>query len=379
MIYFDYNGTAPLQKKIFSKLNSINIKNFANPSSVHKFGRNSKKIIEEVRNKLKEKINASNYNVIYTSGATESNNLAIKGFTKKNDIKKIFSFKTEHLSVLDVINEIQTEKFFFETDKTGAIDLNKVEDVLQKEKKPFLFSVMLANNETGIINPVKEIAFLVKKNGGFIHSDGVQALGKITININDLNLDLFSLSSHKIGGLSGSGALLIKKGINISPELMGGGQERSLRPGTENVLGIFVFGEVLDNLEELIEFSKNQLKEYRNYFESQIKKVSNEIIIFGEDCERLPNTSFFSHPFLSSDTQVALLDQNGFCVSSGSACSSGKIDHSHVLQALNVEKKYLDSAIRVSLGWENTKSEVQSLVNFWSNNSYLNGKTTYAR
>jgi cysteine desulfurase len=379
MIYFDYNSTVPLQEKIFSKINLLNIKNLANPSSVHKAGRNSKKIIEQVRNKLKEKIKANNYSVIFTSGATESNNLAIKGFIKKNKIKKIYTFKTEHLSVLDVVNDTQVEIFFFETHASGLIDLNKVEEVLKKEQTPFLLSVMFANNETGIINPIKDISKLVKKYGGFIHSDGVQALGKIPINLDDLNLDLFSVSSHKIGGLPGTGALLLNKDINIAPELIGGGQEKSLRAGTENILGIFTFGEALENLEELIKFSGNQLKEYRDYFERKIKQISNEIKIFGEDCERLPNTSFFSHPSLSSEIQLVLLDQNGFCVSSGSACSSGKIEPSHVLKALNVEKKYLNSAIRVSLGWETTKEQVQSFIDCWSKNCISKEKLSYAR
>lgn len=373
MIYLDYNATAPLHKNVIKKIQNLKFEEFGNPSSVHKIGRNSKKIVEEVRRSILSTLKAKNYDLIFTSGATESNNLAIKGFIKKNNIKTIFSLHTEHASVIDVVKNLDIEKKFFNINSNGNVNLKEVEELLSKQTNPFLVSIMFANNESGIIHPINEIAKIVKKYKGIIHCDGVQGLGKIEIDLDSLDVDLFSISSHKIGGPTGIGALLINTRNNISPEITGGGQEKNLRSGTENFLGIVGFGEVINEVNNLAKICNSEIKNNRDLLEANLKKLSNEIKIFGEDTNRLANTCYFAYPSMTSENQVIALDQKGICVSSGAACSSGKVEPSHVLKAMQVDEKYIHSAIRVSLGWDSTKEQIETFFNIWKSDCFKNG------
>jgi cysteine desulfurase len=373
MIYLDYNATAPLHKNVIKKIQSLKLDDFGNPSSVHKTGRNSKKIVEEVRRNILSILNAKNYDLIFTSGATESNNLAIKGTIKKNNIKTIYSLESEHASVFDVLKSIDIQKKFFKINTNGTVNLNEIEELLSKETVPFFVSIMFANNESGIIHSIKEISKIVKKYNGIFHCDGVQSLGKIDIDLNDLDVDLFSISSHKIGGPTGIGALLINKRNNISPEIVGGGQEKNLRSGTENFLGILGFGEVINEVQNLSKICNSVVKNNRDFLEANLKKLSNEIKIFGEDTKRLGNTCYFAYPSMTSENQVIALDQKGIFVSSGAACSSGKVEPSHVLKAMRVDDKYIHSAIRVSLGWDSTKDQIETFFNVWKTDCFKNG------
>ena len=373
MIYLDYNATAPLHKNVIKKIQNLKFEEFGNPSSVHKIGRNSKKIVEEVRRNILSTLKAKNYDLIFTSGATESNNLAIKGFIKKNNIKTIFSLHTEHASVIDVVKNLDIEKKFFNINSNGNVNLKEVEELLSKQTSPFLVSIMFANNESGIIHPINEIAKIVRKYKGIIHCDGVQGLGKIEIDLDSLDVDLFSISSHKIGGPTGVGALLINTRNNISPEITGGGQEKNLRSGTENFLGIVGFGEAINEVNNLAKICNSEIKNNRDLLEANLKKLSNEIKIFGEDTNRLANTCYFAYPSMTSENQVIALDQKGICVSSGAACSSGKVEPSHVLKAMQVDEKYIHSAIRVSLGWDSTKEQIETFFNIWKSDCFKNG------
>ena len=373
MIYLDYNATAPLHKNVIKKIQNLKFEEFGNPSSVHKIGRNSKKIVEEVRRNILSTLKAKNYDLIFTSGATESNNLAIKGFIKKNNINTIFSLQTEHASVIDVVKNLDIEKKFFNINSNGNVNLNEIEELLSKQTSPFLVSIMFANNESGIIHPINEISKIVKKYKGIIHCDGVQGLGKIEIDLDSLDVDLFSISSHKIGGPTGVGALLINTRNNISPEITGGGQEKNLRSGTENFLGIVGFGEAINEVNNLAKICNSEIKNNRDLLEANLKKLSNEIKIFGEDTNRLANTCYFAYPSMTSENQVIALDQKGICVSSGAACSSGKVEPSHVLKAMQVDEKYIHSAIRVSLGWDSTKEQIETFFNVWKSDCFKNG------
>ena len=373
MIYLDYNATAPLHKNVIKKIQNLKFEEFGNPSSVHKIGRNSKKIVEEVRRNILSILKAKNYDLIFTSGATESNNLAIKGFIKKNNIKTIFSLQTEHASVIDVVKNLDIEKKFFNINSNGNVNLKEIEELLLKQVNPFLVSIMFANNESGIIHPINEIAKIVRKYKGIIHCDGVQGLGKIEIDLDSLDVDLFSISSHKIGGPTGVGALLINTRNNISPEITGGGQEKNLRSGTENFLGIVGFGEAINEVNNLAKICNSEIKNNRDLLEANLKKLSNEIKIFGEDTNRLANTCYFAYPSMTSENQVIALDQKGICVSSGAACSSGKVEPSHVLKAMQVDEKYIHSAIRVSLGWDSTKEQIETFFNIWKSDCFKNG------
>lgn len=373
MIYLDYNATAPLHNNVIKKIQNLKFEEFGNPSSVHKIGRNSKKIVEEARRNILSALKAKNYDLIFTSGATESNNLAIKGFIKKNNIKTIFSLQTEHASVIDVVKNLDIEKKFFNINSNGNVNLKEIEELLSKQTSPFLVSIMFANNESGIIHPINEIAKIVRKYKGIIHCDGVQGLGKIEIDLDSLDVDLFSISSHKIGGPTGIGALLINTRNNISPEITGGGQEKNLRSGTENFLGIVGFGEVINEVNNLAKICNSEIKNNRDLLEANLKKLSNEIKIFGEDTNRLANTCYFAYPSMTSENQVIALDQKGICVSSGAACSSGKVEPSHVLKAMQVDEKYIHSAIRVSLGWDSTKEQIETFFNIWKSDCFKNG------
>ena len=373
MIYLDYNATAPLHKNVIKKIQNLKFEEFGNPSSVHKIGRNSKKIVEEVRRNILSALKAKNYDLIFTSGATESNNLAIKGFIKKNNIKTIFSLQTEHASVIDVVKNLDIEKKFFNINSNGNVNLKEIEELLSKQVNPFLVSIMFANNESGIIHPINEIVKIVRKYKGIIHCDGVQGLGKIEIDLDSLDVDLFSISSHKIGGPTGVGALLINTRNNISPEITGGGQEKNLRSGTENFLGIVGFGEAINEVNNLAKICNSEIKNNRDLLEANLKKLSNEIKIFGEDTNRLANTCYFAYPSMTSENQVIALDQKGICVSSGAACSSGKVEPSHVLKAMQVDEKYIHSAIRVSLGWDSTKEQIETFFNIWKSDCFKNG------
>ena len=373
MIYLDYNATAPLHKNVIKKIQNLKFEEFGNPSSVHKIGRNSKKIVEEVRRNILSTLKAKNYDLIFTSGATESNNLAIKGFIKKNNIKTIFSLQTEHSSVIDVVKNLDIEKKFFNINPNGTVNLKEIEEVLSKQTNPFLVSIMFANNESGIINPIYEISKIVRKYKGIMHCDGVQSLGKIEIDLDSLDVDLFAISSHKIGGPTGIGALLINTRNNISPEIIGGGQEKNLRSGTENFLGIVGFGEAINEVNNLTKICNSEIKINRDLLETNLKKLSNEIKIFGEDTDRLANTCYFAYPSMTSENQVIALDQHGICVSSGAACSSGKVEPSHVLKAMQVDEKYIHSAIRVSLGWDSTKEQIETFLNIWKSDCFKNG------
>ena len=373
MIYLDYNATAPLHKNVIKKIQNLKFEEFGNPSSVHKIGRNSKKIVEEARRNILSALKAKNYDLIFTSGATESNNLAIKGFIKKNNIKTIFSLQTEHASVIDVVKNLDIEKKFFNINSNGNVNLKEIEELLSKQTNPFLVSIMFANNESGIIHPINEIAKIVRKYKGIIHCDGVQGLGKIEIDLDSLDVDLFSISSHKIGGPTGIGALLINTRNNISPEITGGGQEKNLRSGTENFLGIVGFGEAINEVNNLAKICNSEIKNNRDLLEANLKKLSNEIKIFGEDTNRLANTCYFAYPSMTSENQVIALDQKGICVSSGAACSSGKVEPSHVLKAMQVDEKYIHSAIRVSLGWDSTKEQIETFFNIWKSDCFKNG------
>jgi cysteine desulfurase len=373
MIYFDYNATAPLHKNVIKKIQSLKFEEFGNPSSVHKIGRNSKKIVEEVRRNILSTLKAKNYDLIFTSGATESNNLAIKGFIKKNNIKTIYSLETEHASVIDVVKNLEIEKKFFKINSNGTVNLKEIDEELSKQTNPFLVSIMFANNESGIVHPIKEISKIVKKYKGIVHCDGVQSLGKIEIDLDNLDVDLFSISSHKIGGPTGIGALLINSRNNISPEITGGGQEKNLRSGTENFLGIVGFGEAINEVKNLTKICNSEIKNNRDLLEANLKKLSNEIKIFGEDTDRLGNTCYFAYPSMTSENQVIVLDQKGICVSSGAACSSGKVEPSHVLKAMKVDDKYIHSAIRVSLGWDSTKEQIETFFSVWKSDCFKNG------
>lgn len=352
-IYFDYNATAPLQSTALEAM--IEWKEApANASSVHGFGRRARQTIEKTRQLLLQAVNAKNMQVVFTSTGTEANNLALKGLK----VEHIFVSAIEHPSVLKAAPQAIPIK----VNGTGVIDLEAFEQLLAKTSGKALVSVMLANNETGVIQPLQKIVSIAKKYNALVHTDAVQALGKIKIDAQALGIDMMTVSAHKLGGPQGAAALLIRKGLVLESLLQGGGQEQGMRAGTENVIAISGFGAVLNQL-DVKNFAT--VEKLRNELESELCTIDPAIKVIGDEAMRLPNTSCIVMPSISSETQLIEFDLQGFAVSAGSACSSGKVAPSHVLLAMGVKENDAKCAIRVSMGQQNTKQEVQAFIKVW--------------
>ncbi len=348
MTYLDYNASAPLLKEVKEYIVSI-IDEYGNPSSVHTSGRKAKNIIEIARKEIASLVNVNKDNIIFTSGATEANNLAL------NNYDVIVSSNIEHDSILAKENIILVE-----INKEGYLDLNDLENKLNtiKSNQSVLVSVMLANNETGIIQPIREVAKITKKKKFCLHTDAVQALGRIQVDLHDLGCDLMTISSHKIGGPKGAGALLFKSKNNIKSIIKGGSQENNLRAGTEAIISLAGFGKAAKycNIEKM-----TKVKKIRDFFEEQLLGSNIGVTIIGRDSKRLPNTFMFGFPNVKTEDLIMALDLEGFEVSSGSACSSGQVEKSKTLMAMGIEEEIIESAVRISLGDYNDEDDA---VNF---------------
>ena len=354
-IYFDYNASSLIRKEAFNLLERIN-KSYGNPSSVHEEGRSMRDLIEISRVNIANSLNTNEKNVIFTSGGTEAIDIPLN-----QNPGRIIINSTEHVAVFEAANKTKSNIEILDVNNNGIVNLDKLDLMLQEG--PALVCVMFANNETGIIQPIKEISNIVKKYNSYLFCDAVQAYGKIEINFDELNIDFMALSAHKIGGFPGSGAIIINEDIKkIVPLTLGGGQEFGLRGGTENLIGITAFGECAKLIDEIC--TENQkLKEYINILEKNIERLGG--FIFGVNSQRLPNTSLFAFPDIQADKMLIKLDLAGYSVSSGSACSSGKVKKSHVLEAMNIDDKISSNAIRISLGWATKKSHITNLLNFF--------------
>jgi cysteine desulfurase len=357
-VYLDHNATTVTRPEAIQAAMSI-FASVGNPSSVHKPGRKARKVMEQARTSLAELVNGSAEDVVFTSGGTEANNLALMGCGRSRRLVSA----VEHSSVLNGGGEI------IEVDENGVVDLDRLDEQLLFDDTPALVSVMLANNETGVIEPIKDIVNIAHHHGALVHCDAIQAAGKIPVDVIDLGVDLMSLSAHKIGGAAGSGAV-ITPGLgsgavcSLKGTLFGGGQEHGYRAGTENLAGIAGFGAAANAaLSGLSDFAK--LAKLRDAIEKAIKIIEPETVVFCEDVKRLPNTTCLTMPSIDSDTQVMAFDLAGIGVSAGSACSSGKSKASDVLKAMNVANENARSAIRVSLGWNSKESDVEVFVEAW--------------
>ena len=349
--YLDYNASAPMDERVKSYVKEI-MDMHGNPSSVHTKGRKLKDLLEISRQRIALLTNCNKKNVIFTSGATEANNLALNGYKKK-----IVS-TIEHESIKKQKNTIPID-----VNKEGYIDLVMLENILQNmnKKEGVIVSVMFANNETGIIQPIEKIIKITKIYQVPFHTDAVQAVGRLNFNFLKLGIDMMTISSHKIGGPSGAGALIVnsKKHI-LKPLLLGGDQEDSLRSGTEPLLAIAGFGQAA----ELLDIKQiEKLKALRMAFEKKLKKAKLGIQIIGENSNRLPNTFMMYTPGIKAEDLLIALDLEGFDVSTGSACSSGKAEPSIVLKRMGYPKKMASGVIRISLGLYNDISEADMLVN----------------
>jgi cysteine desulfurase len=322
-----------------------------NPSSVHRFGRAARARIQTVRRKLAERLGVGPDRVIFTSGGTEANHLALLGFPGPRLVSAI-----EHPSIL----EADPEACRIPVDATGVLDLEQLNELLTR-RRPRLISVMLANNETGVIQPVREAAALAHAHGALLHTDAVQAFGKIPFTVPELGADLVTVSAHKLGGPPGVGALVVREGLDPTPLSRGGGQELRRRAGTENLPGIVGFGAALDLVTDW-----EEVRALRYRLEAGVRVLAPEALIVGSGAERLPNTSCILLPGRPAATQLMALDLAGVAVSSGSACSSGKVGTSHVLEAMGYPADLAACAIRVSMGWCSEAADVDRFLESWA-------------
>ena len=353
--YLDYNATAPVRPQVAHAVFEA-LQLCGNPSSIHSAGRAARKSVQTARDEIAALIGATNAQVIFTSGGTEANHLAIRGAR----VERILVSAIEHDSVLaaDPWAEI------IPVLPSGVVDLNAMREMLALDTRTALVSVMLANNETGILQPVTEAAGIAHSYGALLHCDAVQAAGKIDVNFAALGADMLSLSAHKLGGPQGVGALVVRKDMMLDAQLHGGRQEHGLRAGTENVPGIVGFG-VAAKLAGIELKNMAQVSLLRDRLEAGAAQIAPYVIFFGADAARLPNTSCFALPGLSSESQVMSFDLSEIAISAGAACSSGKVTRSKVLHAMGVNDDVANCAVRVSLGWDSRAEDVDAFLQAW--------------
>ncbi|MEP6357309.1 MAG: cysteine desulfurase family protein [Hyphomicrobiales bacterium] len=361
-IYLDHNATSPLRPAA-REVMLAHMDEPLNPSSVHGEGRAGRKVIEIAREQVAELVGGDPKAVTFTGGGTEANNTVLSPQVQFGSTKRTFDAllvsAVEHPCVLAGGRFSREALHLLPVDQKGVVDLAALETTLKQHEAPFV-SVMFANNETGVLQPIDEIAGLVHAHDGFLHVDAVQAAGKVLIDIYELDVDAMTLSAHKIGGPQGVGAIVrLSAGTGVPSLLSGGGQELGYRGGTENVAGIAGFGAAAH--EALSGMNGDQ--RLQEALESGLKALSNDIIIFGDGVARLPNTTCFSLPDKRAETAVIFYDMAGIAISSGSACSSGKVGASHVLKAMGVDDERAAGAIRVSTGWNTRETDIASFLN----------------
>jgi cysteine desulfurase len=353
-IYLDYNATAPVRPEA-TRAAAEAMAEVGNASSVHRFGRDARRRVEHAREQVAGLAGATPAQIVFTAGGTEANNLALGAHAGR----RVLVSAVEHDSVLRTLPDAEV----LPVDAHGRVDLDALREMLAAEPVPALVSLMLANNETGVIQPVTEVASLARAHGVRVHCDAVQAAGKIPVDVGELGVDLLTLSAHKLGGPQGAGALIVADDRPLMPHMRGGGQERGYRAGTENVPAIAGFG-VAAEIALAERDHMAALAEWRDRLEREARSCAPDVIVHGGGAPRLPNTTCLGLPGVAAETQLMKLDLAGIAVSSGSACSSGKVHDSHVLAAMDAAEP--GTAIRVSMGWATRAAEIDRFLAVWS-------------
>lgn len=363
--YFDHAATTATKEEVLKEMLPYFTLNYGNASSIYSIGRRSKKAVEESRHKVANAIEAEAKEIYFTSCGSESDNLAIKGvaFANKERGNHIITTKIEHPAVLHTCQHLEREGFrvtYLNVDSEGLINLKELEEAITPQT--ILISIMFANNEIGTIQPIKEIGEIAKKHNIYFHTDAVQAIGNVRINVNELNIDLLSMSAHKFYGPKGMGALYVRTGVKFEKIQDGGHQERNMRAGTENVAGIVGIGKAIELAYENFDEYNKKLTDLRDYYFSQVEEKIPDIKINGHRTKRLPGNANISFKFIEGESLLLYLDARGICASSGSACTSGSLDPSHVLLAIGLPHEIAHGSLRVTFGDDNTKEDVDFLV-----------------
>ena len=363
--YFDNAATTKVKKEVMDKMFPYFIESYGNPSSLYTLGRTAKMGIEEARREVADLINCDKNEIYFTSGGTESDNTALKGimYLNKNKGKHVITTKIEHHAILNTCKRLEENGYkvtYLNVGKDGIIQLEELVNAITEDT--VLISVMFANNEIGSIQPIQKIGEIAKEKGIIFHTDAVQACGNVKIDVKKMNIDMLSLSGHKIGAPKGIGALYVNKNIEFKNLIDGGHQEREKRAGTENVSGMIGLGEACKIAKDNMENHVNRLTELRDFYFSEVKNQIQNIKINGSLDHRLPGNSNISFKGVSGSELLMKLDERGICASAGSACSSESSMPSHVLTAIGLTSEYAEGTLRVTFGDENTKEDVEYLV-----------------
>lgn len=365
MVYMDYNATTPCDERVLEEMQPYFSTEFGNPSSIYGLARNARKALETAREDVAKLLDCKPEEIFFTSGGTEADNWAITGtaFGMREKGKHIITSSIEHHAVLNTckfLEKMGYEVTYLPVDRYGIVDIEALKKSIRKDT--ILVTIMAANNEIGTVQPIKEIAEIVKGKGVLFHTDAVQVAGKVHLSVKDMNVDMLSLSGHKFYGPKGVGALYVRKGVKLIPFLYGGGQEKGKRAGTENVAGIVGLGKAAEiAISEMAEEAE-KIRKLRDELENGIKEKIPEIIINGHTEKRLYNTLNLCIKYIEGESILLNLDFEGICASSGSACTSGSLEPSHVLLAIGIPPEVAHSSIRFSLGKHNKREDVLKVL-----------------
>ncbi len=363
-IYFDNNATTKVAEQVLEEMKPLFCELYGNPSSMHTFGGQIGRRIRQAREQVAGLLGCEPSELIFTSGGTESDNAAINGtLAAAPNRRKIITTRVEHPAVLSVCRELENQGYEvveLSVDRQGRLDLTELDEQIDDDTA--LVTIMYANNETGVMFPIEEIAELVTDKGAVFHTDAVQVIGKMPLSLSESNIDLLSLSGHKLHGPKGVGVLYIRKGTRLSPYMIGGHQEAGRRAGTENVPGIVGLGKACELAAENIKAENNKVKRLRDKLEKAILKKCPDCQLNGDPKNRLPNTSNISFEYIEGEAILLMLDKYGICASSGSACTSGSLEPSHVLRAMGVPFTAAHGSIRFSLSRYNSEEEVDYTI-----------------
>ena len=363
MIYLDNAASTPVHDQVFQEMIPFLKEQFGNPSSIHRYGRFAQRAIQNARKQIALLINAQPNEVLLTSGGTESNNTALFGIACLKKGKHLITSSIEHEAILEPCRKLEKEGFrisYIPVDNKGTVNLKDIENSISDDT--CLVSIMFANNEVGTIQPIQEISKICNQKNVIFHTDAVQAVGKIEVDVKELGIDLLSISSHKINGPKGVGALYIKNGIKVNPFIYGGGQENGLRSGTENVASIVGFGKACQLAKDNMKPNNLHLQNLRDELISEVMQRIPHVNLNGHQQKRLPNNVHFTFFGVNGEDLIIKLDENGIAASTGSACSVRVQKESHVLKAMGFSHDQITGSLRLTVGISNTESEIKKTI-----------------